>query len=85
MSPSRLARGRSSASARVEPGPLLAVERGAPEPGLLEPRARVRNQHVIGHLHDVLVVHPFELLGVEHGVAAADALEVEALDEVVAP
>jgi hypothetical protein len=27
------------------------------------------------------VVEPIELLGVEHGVAAADAFEVEALDQ----
>ena len=32
--------------------------------------------------HDVLLVEPVELLGIEDGVAAADALEREALDEL---
>ena len=44
-----------------EPGSILAIEVPAPQSGLLQPGARVGNQHVIGQLHDVLVVHPLEL------------------------
>ena len=75
--------GAAAAPARARARAAAHRRIGTPEPGLFEPGARVRNQHVVGHLHDVLVVHPFELLGIEHGVAAADALEIEALDQFV--
>ena len=56
----------------------------APETRGFEPRLETRGELVRRQPHDVLLVEPVELFGVEHGVAAADPLERERRDELVA-
>ena len=62
---------RSASASLARP----AASRSGPEPG---------QNLVPAQPHDVLLVEPVELLRIEHGVAAADALEREPRDEFVA-
>src|SRR4029434_8972889 len=54
----------------------LVYKRMRPETLVIEERPCRRRELLDWHPGDVLPVHPIELLRVEHGVAAADALEL---------
>ena len=82
-SPSRFARGTSSDSTRRNHSRSRAAS-PSPETGRFELRTHPRQQLVGREPRQVLRVEPVELLGIEDGVAAADALEREARDELVA-
>jgi hypothetical protein len=60
-------------SRRANQAARSGVERGIPQPRRLEQRGHTRGQLVRGEPADVLLVEPVELVGIEHGVAAADA------------
>ena len=61
-----------------EPRVSIAEIVVVPQPGGFEPRLDADRELVRREPHDVLLVEPVELLRVEHGVAAADAVEREA-------
>ncbi len=67
----------------VEPGALAAGQAVVPESGLAQHALQTRQQVVVRQAHDVLAVEPLQLLGVEHGVAAADTLQREARHQLV--
>src|SRR5581483_2340702 len=55
-----------------------------PEPVGLEPRLDASRELVRRHPPQMVLVEPLELLGIENGVAAADAVEREHRRELVA-
>src|SRR5205085_7303195 len=49
----------------------------------LEERLQTAAEFVWRQARDVLLVHPIELLGVEHSVTAGDAVEIEGFGELI--
>ena len=67
-----------------EPLALVAVEGRPPQTGVGEERLHACGEIAGGQPADVLLIEPVELVLTEDGVAAADALERERGDELVA-
>ena len=66
----------------AHPWELVTGQRLPPQAGRLESGRESRQQFFVRKREQVLMVEPVQLLGVEDGVAAADALEREAIDEL---
>ena len=73
---SRFARGRSSSSSRTNDA-RRSTSGCRAQPAGVQQRLHGVRELCRRHPRDVLPVHPVELLGVEHRVAAADAFERE--------
>jgi hypothetical protein len=67
-----------------DPGGLAADECIAPQARLPQARLYARQELRGRQACDVLLIEPVQLLGIEDGVSAADALEGEELRELVA-
>ena len=68
---------------RKEPGVPIREVGLVPESCLPERRLETPRELVGRQAHDVLLVEPVELLLIEDGVAAADAVERERLDQLL--
>src|SRR5262245_61247267 len=67
---------------RFQPGAPALPKPLVPAPRRLEPRPHLLDELARREPHQVLLIHPIELLAVENGAAAADAVEIEDLREL---
>src|SRR6185436_19725180 len=69
---------------RVEPRVPIAEVLVAPDTGLLERRFEPARELVRGDPHEMLLIEPVELLGIEDRVSPADPFERERRDQLIA-
>src|SRR5687767_11486284 len=60
--------------------PAVSPQAPSPRPQAPEPR----HEFFVREANQVLMIEPIELVGIEHGVAAADRLEIESLNQFLA-